>query len=162
MWKPFVCVAALICATAGAAAADQRTSPVGDWVTIDDDTGKPGALIEITEHRGVLSGRITKLFDPDEPNPICHKCEGSKHNQPLVGLELFWGLKKDGDEWTGGSVVDPETGNIYKLKLSLSDDGRKLDVRGYLGISLFGRTEQWLRSSSPAAQAAAGGSLPNS
>lgn len=122
-------------------------SPVGLWKNIDDATGKPKALVRITENNGELSGKIEKLFRaPDQDqNPLCEKCEGDLKGQPIIGLTVLSGLKKDGDEYSGGQILDPANGKIYKSKLTVLDDGRKLNVRGYVGMPMLGRTQTWVR-----------------
>jgi uncharacterized protein (DUF2147 family) len=125
----------------------QDASPVGLWKTIDDQSGKPKSLIRITESNGELRGKIEKLFrGPDEdPNPKCDKCEDTRKDQPIIGMTILTGMKPDGDGYDGGRILDPANGKIYKSKMSLADGGKKLDVRGYIGMPLFGRTQTWLR-----------------
>jgi uncharacterized protein (DUF2147 family) len=125
----------------------QTDSPVGVWKTIDDETGKPKALVRITEEQGVLTGKIEKLFRPanEDQNPKCTKCEGPRKDQPLVGLTILSGLKKDGGDYTGGEILDPAKGKTYKSKATLKDNGSKLEVRGYIGAPMFGRTQTWVR-----------------
>jgi uncharacterized protein (DUF2147 family) len=130
-----------------AAAAGDNTSPVGTWKTIDDASGKPKSLIVITENNGVLQGKIEKLFrTPEEDqNPKCDKCTGANKDQPIVGLTILTGLKKDGKEWAGGEIMDPANGKVYKSKAELTDGGSKLQVRGYIGVPMFGRSQTWVR-----------------
>ncbi|KQV88615.1 hypothetical protein ASD15_26390 [Massilia sp. Root351] len=137
--------AAAIMAMAPAFAND--ASPVGLWKNIDDVSGKPKALIRISESNGVLQGKIEKLFRaPDqEQNPKCDKCTDARKDQPIIGMQLLTGLKKDGDAYTGGEIVDPEDGKVYKSKMELADGGKKLKVRGYVGVPMFGRSQTWLR-----------------
>jgi|SRR5450830_465456 len=144
--KTTVLVAALAIAGTAAAAGD-NTSPVGTWKTIDDASGKPKSLIVITENNGVLQGKIEKLFrTPEEDqNPKCDKCTGANKDQPIVGLTILTGLKKDGKEWSGGEIMDPANGKVYKSKAELTDGGSKLQVRGYIGVPMFGRSQTWLR-----------------
>ena len=122
-------------------------SPVGLWKNIDDKTGKPKALIRISETNGVLEGKIEKLFRPaeQEQNPLCVKCEGALKDQPIIGMAFLSGLKKSGDEYSGGTIVDPENGSVYKSKMTLSDGGKKLNVRGYIGVPMLGRSQVWIR-----------------
>ena len=122
-------------------------SPVGKWKTIDDKTGKPKGVVEITEANGVLSGKIVGRFPkPGDPeNPVCDKCEGAKKNKPIVGLVFLEGLKKDGDEYTGGKILDPESGDVYDSKLKVIEGGKKIEVRGFIGVSLLGRSQTWVR-----------------
>jgi uncharacterized protein (DUF2147 family) len=129
------------------AASAQENSPVGVWKTIDDNSGKPRSLVRITENNGELRGKIEKLFlEPGEnQNPVCEKCEGNLKDQPIVGMTILTGLKKDGDEYNGGKVLDPGNGKVYNSKLSLADGGKKLNMRGYIGMPMLGRTQTWIR-----------------
>lgn len=124
----------------------QDASPVGLWKTINDHTGKPEALIRITENNGELRGKIEKLFlDVDEKNPKCDKCEGAQKDQPIIGLTILSGMKQEGTEYGDGQILDPANGKVYKSTMSLADNGKKLNVRGYIGIPMLGRTQTWLR-----------------
>lgn len=120
-------------------------SPEGTWRTIDDETGEARSLVTIWIENGELMGRIDTLLNPTEPNPICDKCKGSRKNQPIEGMTFVWGLEQDGDEWNGGTILDPGNGREYKAKVSLADNGSKLEVRGFIGFSLIGRTQVWER-----------------
>jgi uncharacterized protein (DUF2147 family) len=130
-----------------AAYAADSSSPVGLWKTVDDNSGKPGGLVRIEEVKGAYQGKIEKIFPEagEDPNPRCVKCEGPRHNQPVIGLTFMWGLTKQGDEYQGGEILDPKTGKVYRAKLKLEDEGKKLNVRGFIGLSLFGRTQVWYR-----------------
>ncbi len=136
-----------LAALAGAPAHAEDGSPVGLWKNIDDASGKPKALIRITESNGVLQGKLEKLFRgaDQDPNPKCEKCEGANKDVPILGLTFMWGLKKDGEEYNGGEILDPDNGKVYKSKVQLADGGKKLQVRGYLGVPMFGRSQTWLR-----------------
>lgn len=133
-------------AEAGAPGAPAK-SPVGRWKTIDDLTGKAKSVVLIWEQGGKLFGRIQKLVDPDpkDPNPTCDGCAGAQKGKPVVGLQILWDLQKNGDGWSGGTILDPATGKTYKCLLSVQDGGTKLKVRGFIGLSLLGRTQYWLR-----------------
>lgn len=122
-------------------------SPVGLWKTVDDATGKVKSVVSIWVENNKLYGRVQKLVDPDpkDPNPTCDPCTGDQKGKRVIGLRILWDLQKDGDGWSGGSILDPESGKIYKCLLSLEDGGKKLKVRGYIGLSLLGRTQYWLR-----------------
>jgi uncharacterized protein (DUF2147 family) len=122
-------------------------SPVGRWKTIDDATGKVQSVVSIWKEDGKLFGRILKLIDPDpkDPNPHCVDCTGEQKGLPVVGLQILSDLQQDGDTWSGGTILDPANGKTYKCLLSIEDGGMKLKVRGFLGVSLLGRTQYWLR-----------------
>jgi uncharacterized protein (DUF2147 family) len=124
-----------------------ETSPTGLWKNVDDATGKPRGLIRITESHGVLEGKIEKVFlSPTEnPNPKCEKCEGPNKGTPVVGLVVLSGLTKQGDEYAGGEILDPDNGKVYRSKLRLIDGGKKLSVRGYIGVPMLGRSQTWVR-----------------
>src|ERR687891_2859934 len=117
------------------------SSPIGLWKTIDDNSGKPGGLIRIALIDGHYAGKIERIFpDPGEdPNPKCVKCDGLRHNQPVIGMTFMWGLSKQGEDYQGGEILDPKTGKVYRAKLKLEDGGKKLNVRGFIGFSLLDR-----------------------
>ncbi|HJP98512.1 MAG TPA: DUF2147 domain-containing protein [Rhodanobacteraceae bacterium] len=152
---------ALLLATAYAAT--ESATPVGTWTQVDDATGKPKSIIEISEQPdGALQGVVKQvLFSDQGTNPKCEKCEGERHNKPVVGMTIMWGVKKDGDQWDGGQILDPNNGKIYKVKLELADNGQKLDVRGYIGMPLLGRTQTWMRRNTTDSQPDASGSQPD-
>ncbi|MFJ4289337.1 DUF2147 domain-containing protein [Cupriavidus sp. NPDC089707] len=145
--RPALRAAVLAAALLGSAAAMAQASPSGMWKTIDDSTGKPRGLVEISEKNGVYSGRLVKTFVEGDGKPrVCDKCTDARKDQPLIGMTILTGLRKTGDnEWSGGEILDPENGKVYKSKLSLAEDGNKLNVRGFIGISLIGRTQTWER-----------------
>jgi uncharacterized protein (DUF2147 family) len=126
----------------------QEATPVGRWTTIDDETKKPKSVILIYEEGGKLFGKVEKLFrEPnEEQNPLCDRCQGALKNQPVIGMVIMRDLKKDDDEWTGGTILDPANGKTYKCKIAVEDKGKKLKVRGYIGMSLLGRTQHWVRA----------------
>jgi uncharacterized protein (DUF2147 family) len=130
----------------------QAATPVGRWTTIDDETKKPKSVIAIYEENGKLFGKIEKLYrEPNEDqNPVCDKCEGALKNQPILGMVIMKDLKKDDDEWTGGTILDPANGKTYKCKIAVEDGGKKLKVRGYIGMALLGRTQHWVKAEPPA------------
>ena len=126
-----------------------QETPVGLWKIIDDVSGKPRAILRITESAGALSGKLEKLIrEPgDEPNPRCIACSDARKDQPVAGLTILTGLRRENQSmvWSGGEILDPESGRIYKSKATLTDGGRKLEVRGYFGVPMLGRTQIWLR-----------------
>jgi uncharacterized protein (DUF2147 family) len=125
----------------------QNEAPIGLWKNIDDDTGKPRALIRITEIAGEFRGRIEKVFlSPGEPdNPVCNLCEGEFKDQPIVGLTILFGMRREGGEYNGGRILDPDNGKLYRCRMVLTDDGSRLNIRGYIGIPMLGRSQIWLR-----------------
>lgn len=139
--------ALVITASALAAPAAFAQSPAGLWKSIDDETGKPKALIRIREAAGAFTGRIEKLLNPSEPDPKCTKCTDDRKDQKIEGMTILTGLKANGDatEWDDGQILDPNNGKLYKAKMKLVEGGKKLEVRGFIGVSLFGRTQTWLR-----------------
>lgn len=142
----FVATTFFICLSAFAA---ETGSPVGFWKTIDDSTNEPRAIVEIKEVDGKLFGNIVKTFPKEGDKTECTECSGDKKDKPIVGLEIIWDLKKDGDEYTGGYILDPKNGKTYKAKITLIENSEKLKVRGFIGFSLLGRTQTWLKSSAP-------------
>ena len=136
---------------AGTALAANDT-PAGTWKTIDDATHKPKSIVEITEHNGEYQAISVPEINPatglatgDGEHPVCSKCDGERKNQPIVGMTIMWGVSKDDDVWGGGKILDPKNGKVYKVKLSLKDGGQKLDVHGYIGFALLGRSQIWER-----------------
>jgi uncharacterized protein (DUF2147 family) len=120
--------------------------PIGYWTTVDDDGKTVTSVVQIYARRGKLHGKIVELINPREKNPKCSACEGDKHDQPILGMEILWGLEKDGDEWSGGRILDPRNGTAYKCYIEVVDGGKRLKVRGYVGIALLGRTQYWRRT----------------
>ena len=130
---------------AGAALAQDAGSIVGLWKTFDDDTNQPAALVQISEQNGLFVGKVTKILDPSGL-PTCAKCTDYRKDKPVVGMEILSGLKKDGENtYSGGRILDPDDGEIYRADIKLLDQGNKLDLRAYLGIPLIGRTQSWMR-----------------
>ena len=129
-----------------AASAQQLTpklqNAVGHWQTYSD--GKPGGQVETYLENGVLFGRVTKIRPGHTPQDVCDKCSGDYKNQLILGMVLLRNFHPDGDDWVGGTVVDPENGKEYKGKL-WSEGNDKLHLRGFIGISLLGRSEVWTR-----------------
>ncbi|MFK4440709.1 uncharacterized protein (DUF2147 family) [Caballeronia udeis] len=141
-----ILLAGALLASAATAMA-QAASPTGLWQTIDDKTGQPKAVVQIVEDSdGTLSGKVLNgLGSNDDPNRRCTACTDSRKDQLMKGMTIINGMKPDGDTWDGGEILDPENGKIYKCKMHLEDGGQKLVVRGYIGISLLGRSQTWIR-----------------
>ncbi|MGM8885155.1 DUF2147 domain-containing protein [Psychrobacter sp. 1U2] len=116
------------------------------WQTVDDKTGEKKAIIQLNENGGKVSGKIIKVLDKQKAKAVCTKCPGSLKNKPVEGLQILTGLKADGNnKWSDGKLVDPESGKVYSGKITLSDNGQSLDLRGYVGTPLFGRSQTWKR-----------------
>jgi hypothetical protein len=118
------------------------TSPIGRWVTIDDELNERRSLVTIYEEDGMLYARIDSLYrHPDEvQDPVCEKCDGERKDQRIIGMTIMWDMEPKGDEWSGGRILDPKKGKIYRCKIWIEDGN--LRVRGYLGP--FYRTQTWL------------------
>jgi len=123
------------------------TTAVGLWQAVDNKTGKPNSHIRVWEENGKLFGKIEKLFkEPaQDQNPKCVKCEGDKKDKPILGMTILWDMKKKGERWEDGRIMDPDEGKTYGCKLELAEGGKKLKVRGFMGFSMIGRTEYWQR-----------------
>ncbi len=127
-------------------AAFAQMTPVGQWHTIDDKTKEIKSLIIVSEANGVLTGRIDKLLRKGaDQNAKCTECSDDRKDKPLIGLEIIRGAKKvEGkDVWEDGKILDPENGKTYTLRMTPTEGGQKLDVRGSIGP--FGRTQTWVR-----------------
>ncbi len=142
--KNIALAAALVSVHALAAA---QSTPVGLWKTVDDDTKKEKSLVRIAESGGVLTGRIEKLLDPTvAPDAVCDKCSDDRRDKPIVGLTILRDLRHNASDaalWDGGDVLDPKNGKVYRARLKPVDEGRKLEMRGYVGP--FYRTQVWIR-----------------
>lgn len=126
--------------------AKSSMTPVGTYTTIDDQTGKQRSIMQINERGGVYSATILKVFKQKGDTGICTKCPGHFKNKKIQGLTIMWGVRKTGEnEWSGGQILDPKSGKIYRVMFSMGPGGKTLKVRGYLGVSLFGRTQVWHR-----------------
>jgi|SRR5690606_9927051 len=122
----------------------QAQSAVGKWKTIDDETGEAKSIVEIYEKNGKIYGKVIDILNPAKKNAVCKECKGADKNKPILGLVILKDLTKEGNEWTGGQILDPNKGKLYKCTVTLEGKD-KLNVRGYVGISLIGRTQTWHR-----------------
>jgi uncharacterized protein (DUF2147 family) len=140
----------LVLTAAALVASAQSTSPVGTWKTIDDATKKEKSLVRIVESGGVYSGRIERLLESTmAPDAVCKECTDDRKDKPVIGLLIIRNMKQSADDKTeleGGDILDPNNGKVYKAKMKLVDNGTKLEVRGFIGISLLGRTQTWIRA----------------
>lgn len=124
-------------------AAFAQSTPEGIWQTIDDETGQPKSHVEIYQKNGAYYGKVVKLL-PAATTDKCIDCPGDKKDKPLVGLDILWDLKPYKDYWSYGQIVDPKDGSVYKCSVWL-EGSDKLKVRGYIGVSLIGRNQEWQR-----------------
>jgi uncharacterized protein (DUF2147 family) len=127
--------------------ASDASSPIGQWQTVDDKSGAPRAIVRIYEQDGKLFGRIERSFTPGAETRVCAVCTDERKNQPIIGLLIIRNMKPSDGEYTGGDILDPESGSVYRCKFHLDENGSRLVVRGYIGISLLGRTQIWKRAS---------------
>lgn len=128
-------------------AAFAQNTPVGKWRTIDDKTGKVKSIVEVYDAgNGTIDGKVIELINSDKgPNAVCDACKGANHNKPITGMVIAWGLKQQGGTWDDGKILDPKNGKVYSARMTPIDGGKKLEVRGYMGFSLLGRTQTWIR-----------------
>ena len=152
--KEFVFTATLalfMVVAAGAPAATSQTadpqSPLGLWKTVDDKTGMPRAMVRIYLQDGKYFGRIEQSFTPGAETRVCSACTDDRKNQPIIGLLIIRNVTPRDGEYGGGDILDPDTGSVYRCKFRLDKDGTVLVVRGFMGISLLGRTQTWHRQS---------------
>ena len=129
----------------------------GQWKTIDDKTGKEKSIVEIYLQDGVALGKIIRVLDkPNDGDGLkCDKCQGELNNRPIIGLQIINQMAPKGNEWAGGTILDPDNGKTYRCRIKLGEDGNSLEVRGFIGFSLLGRTQVWQRvAAAPGAIAA--------
>jgi uncharacterized protein (DUF2147 family) len=128
-------------------ASAQSPTPVGLWRTFNESTGQADGLVRIVEVSGELRGSVVAVFSPPAPsaNPLCEECSGELKNKPIVGMQILRGLRWDGAQYSGGEILDPDSGTNYRCRMRLIDNGQKLEVRGFIGLSFFGRTQIWVR-----------------
>ena len=140
-----VALSGLAAALPGMAAA--QTTPVGLWKSIDDETKTEKSLVRITEAGGTLTGKIEKLMDPTKQDAKCDKCSDARKDQPVLGMTIITGVRAGSDKtlWEGGEILDPNNGKTYKVRIKPIDGGKKLEVRGFIGAPMLGRTQTWIR-----------------
>jgi uncharacterized protein (DUF2147 family) len=131
--------------TVVASLAFAQATPVGLWKTIDDETKVEKSLVRITDSGGVLTGKIEKISDPAKQDSKCDKCTDARKDKPVLGMAIVEGVKKNSDEeyWDGGTIVDPNNGKVYKVRMTPKDGGKTLQVRGFIGP--FYRNQTWIR-----------------
>lgn len=135
----------VLLAIALSTAAQAQMTPVGTWHSTDDATGKPKAEIIIRDSGGVLVGKVERSLQAPSAEPLCNLCTDDRKGQPKIGMEIIRGAQRSGADavWEGGTIVDPENGKVYKLRLTPQDGGKTLQVRGYIGP--FYRNQLWQR-----------------
>ncbi len=116
----------------------------GKWNNPDEETGKVNSVIEIYEKDNKAFAKIIEITNDAKKDDVCTECTGKNKDKPILGMEILTNLKKDGDEWSGGKILDPKNGKIYKCYIELEGPD-KLKIRGYIGFSLIGRTKYWFR-----------------
>ncbi|MEO8402064.1 MAG: DUF2147 domain-containing protein [Gammaproteobacteria bacterium] len=124
-------------------------SPIGYWKTIDETSGKPKSIVKVWKtDKQVLMAKVVKLFPAQHKvaqNKICSACSGAQHNKPIVGMVIISGLKSYENQWKSGEILDPENGKTYNCSARLSENGKKLNVKEFVGFPLFGRSQTWER-----------------
>ena len=145
--KQLLTLSACLVAFSGTAYA-QTDPAIGVWKTIDDKTNQPASLIKIEQVNGVLEGTIIKTYPRPNETPLvnCNLCKDDRKDKPIVGMKIMTDLKQDQPGvWSGGKILDPKEGEVYKVKIA-TEDGKKMDVRGYIGVPLLGRTQVWYKA----------------
>ncbi len=125
-----------------------QTSPAGLWKTIDDETKAEKSLVRVSDTGGVFSAVIEKLLDPARQDAKCDKCSDDRKDKPVMGMTIVRNVKhssSDAELWDGGEILDPNNGKVYKVRLKPIDGGKKMEVRGYIGMPMLGRTQTWIR-----------------
>ena len=146
-WLCVFAVALFALAAVAGARAQQLTpklqNAIGHWQVVNSD-GSPGGRVDTYLENGKLFGRVTEVRPGRTPKDVCDKCTGEYKNQLILGMVNMRNFHTEGDDWVGGTVVDPENGKQYKGKIWALDKDT-LRMRGFIGISLLGRTETWTR-----------------
>ena len=134
-------------AAAWASIAGAQTSPEGLWRTIDDETGKARSMVRIQRSGAHLVGVVETIINSERQDATCELCEDDRQDQPILGMEIIRAVNPVADDgvWRDGNILDPNKGKIYKLNMKLAEGGAKLEVRGFIGFSLLGRTQVWER-----------------
>jgi uncharacterized protein (DUF2147 family) len=139
---------AFVLATASVLALAQNT-PAGLWRTIDDDGKTEKSTVRITITNGVVTGKVEHITDPAKADEKCVKCDDDRKDKPIVGMVIINDVKQDPDDpelWDGGLILDPAKGKTYRVRLKPIEGGKQLEVRGYIGSPMFGRTQTWVRA----------------
>jgi uncharacterized protein (DUF2147 family) len=142
--KRFTLLLILIAAAfSSAARAEDLSSPEGLWTPLEN--GKPLGLVRIFEQDGAFFGHVEPSSPSDHSTARCWRCTGERKDQRIIGLIIMRNLKLKNGEYAGGDVLDPRSGHVYACKFHLVDGGERLRMRGYLGISLLGHSQTWVR-----------------
>lgn len=126
----------------------------GYWRSIDDRTGEQLTIIEIRKAPdNTYRGKIVYIYPNAQGVVVTHcvNCPPPYTGKPRLGLEVLTGLIEDPkkpDNFINGRIVESKTGKVYKGKACLTADGKRLHMRGYVGISALGRTVVWIRKDS--------------
>lgn len=128
----------------------QVLSPEGYWRTVPDDEGSP-SVIFIWIENGEAFGKVAKIYPKPgrEPDPVCEKCEGELKGRPILGMTILKNLTQKNGKWSGGAILDPNNGKTYKCYIEVAENGEKLKVRGFIGLTLLGRTQYWIKVPKP-------------
>ena len=139
-------LASLLLAVAAGSALAQDT-PAGLWKTIDDATKAEKSLVRVTESAGIYTGKVEKILT-DKTDAKCTECSDARKDQPVQGMTILRDIKQDPSDntlWIGGDILDPNNGKVYKVRVKPVEGGKKLELRGYIGTPLLGRTQTWIR-----------------
>jgi uncharacterized protein (DUF2147 family) len=126
-----------------------QMTPVGLWNSIDDETKQPKGEIRIIETNGVLTGSVVRSLKEDpKAKQVCDLCKDDRKDQKIIGMQILRDLTREGKEadytWAGkGTILDPNNGKVYDVKMVPIEGGKRLRVRGYIGP--FYRTQFWER-----------------
>jgi len=146
MKTKLIIVLSLFLTSLTSAAFAAGVTPAGLWRTIDDNSGKPRSLVRISENNGEYSAVIEKgLLATDTPDAVCDKCKDERKGQRIVGMTIVKGIKLKDGHYEGGEILDPENGKTYRCLMKLDSTGNELEVRGFIGIALIGRSQIWTR-----------------
>jgi len=167
VWLQTSMMLGVLLLTAAAPLRAAEPTAAGLWEQVDDKTGKAESWFKIVERNGVYEGGIVKIFykPGEDENWVCDRCEGADRGKPVLGLTMIKGMRRNGLSYENGTILDPRDGSVYRALMRVSPDGQKLEVRGYLGISLFGQSQVWNRLpdnalTSQGARPARGGTAP--
>lgn len=125
-----------------------QSTPWGSWTTVDEHTGAATSIVKVVETENGLMGTIDRILDPTKADARCTACTDERKDQPIAGMVIFRDVKIKEDQaltWDGGQILDPKSGNTYRVRIRVIDDGKTLEVRGYKGTPFLGRTQLWKR-----------------